>query len=107
MILIHSLVFIYLYIIKKQKSFLCTHGLTDIGFFNPHYSEIQPCTCTLENKSEFDTTFKTFIIVTFYHSMPFSCFQSYQADNHIVSVPDRFFVKDQVQLAYRKYEKTT
>lgn len=66
MILIHSLVFIYLYIIKKQKSFLCTHGLTDIGFFNPHYSEIQPCTCTLENKSEFDTTFKTFIIVKFY-----------------------------------------
>lgn len=32
MILIHSLVFIYLSIIKKQKSFLCTHGLTDIGF---------------------------------------------------------------------------
>lgn len=32
--------------------------------------------------------------------MPYSCFQSYQADNHIVSVPDRFFVKDQVQLAY-------
>lgn len=30
--MIHSLVFIYLYIIKKQKSFLCTHGLTDIGF---------------------------------------------------------------------------